>query len=522
MKKIVLALSACMVALFTHAQTPNWSEHIAPILFTKCAKCHHNGGIAPFSLTTYQEAANSSFYIANAVNERRMPPWPPAPSYSSFAHQRVLTVQEIDLINQWHSIGAPEGNSALAPPVPVFNDNSELSSIDLTKKIETYTVQSAQDEYRCFAIPSGLSQKKFAQAIEVIPGNGSIVHHVLVFYDSTGQCAQMDANDPLPGYACFGASGCNNSRLIGLWVPGATPQYYPQGMGIELTANGHFVLQIHYAPGSQGQKDSTRINIKFTPNNFVRPIYISPPLDHLTSLTNGPLIIPPDQIKTFYAQYTVPLNVSVLAIGPHMHLIGKSIKSYAFAPDAPEDTIRLINIPKWDFHWQGMYFFPKVKKITAGTVLRGEAVYDNTLNNPFNPNNPPQTVTLGEGTGDEMMLIYFAYTIYLNGDENIVQDSSGVILNTSESAPIGDVQLFPNPGNESSTLLIQAYDFTNVTISILDLNGRLIKSIASDRALNEMMNYIQLPLSDLASGMYIVQVQHKQGIRNLKLSVQHG
>lgn len=522
MKKYIFATIAFLAHWAAMAQTPNWSENIATIIYNKCAKCHHSGGIAPFSLMTYQEAANASFYLADAVTERRMPPWPPSPSYSSFAHQRVLTQQEIDLINQWYSIGAPQGNPNLAPPPPVFNNNSELPIVDLTKVIQTYTVQNSQDEYRCFAIPSGISQKKFAQAIEIIPGNGSIVHHVLVFYDSTGQCAQMDANDPLPGYSCFGASGCGNSRLIGLWVPGSTPQFYPQGMGIELNANGHFVLQVHYAPGSQGLKDSTRINIKFTPNNFVRPIYISPPLDHLGSLTNGPLIIPANETKTFYSQYTVPVTVSALAIGPHMHLIGSSIKSYAFAPDAPNDTIRFINIPKWDFHWQGMYFFPKVKKIVSGTSLRAEAFYDNTLNNPFNPNNPPQLVHLGEGTGDEMMLVYFAYTLYMNGDENIVQDTTtGTFTFNDEPSVIGDIQLLPNPAGEQATLLIQAFDYTPVNINVYDLNGRLVMQVASQKILSEMINSLPIHTSELASGLYVVQVQNEQVNKTLKLSVQH-
>ncbi len=521
MRNIILICSFLFTVFFTRAQSPNWSEHIAPIIYNKCAKCHHTGGIAPFALMSYQEVSNASYYIADAVSERRMPPWPPSPSYNSFAHQRVLSQQEIDLIDQWHANGAPQGNPDLAPPPPVFNDDSELSSVDLTKKITTYTVQSSQDEYRCFSIPSGLPEKKFAEAIEIIPGNGSIVHHVLVFYDTTGQCAQNDLNDPLPGYTCFGGSGCGNSRLIGLWVPGSSPHLYPQGMGIELNANGHFVLQIHYAPGSQGQKDSTKINIKFTPNNFVRPIFISPPLDHIQSLTNGPLIIPADTTITFYSQYTIPLNVSVLAIGPHMHLIGSSIKSYAFAPGAPNDTIRLINIPKWDFHWQGMYFFPKVKKVVNGTSLRGEAYYDNTLNNPFQPNNPPQLVTLGEGTGNEMMLIYFVYTYYLNGDENIVQDSTVAFVSVEDNNIIGDVQLFPNPSKDQTQLLLQFFNSQDIDITLSDVTGRCVKQIAAKYRVSEMINNFTFSTSDLPDGLYVVHIVAGGEQRSLKLLVQH-
>ncbi|OWY23393.1 hypothetical protein C7N43_03295 [Sphingobacteriales bacterium UPWRP_1] len=415
-----LLLACCLQGLI--AQTPTWSEHIAPILYTNCTKCHHNGGIAPFSLLTYADAYDHQYMIAIETAEKHMPPWPPDKQYVHYTDERVLCDDEIAIIQQWLEGGAPEGDPALAPAPPVYNNQSVLGTPDLSVTIPNYTVQLTTDEYRCFAIPSNLLQNRYITAIEVVPGNPEIVHHVLVFYDTSGDCAGLDAADPLPGYAGFGGVGSNSAVLIGLWAPGALPYYYPSGMGSNLPANSYIVLQVHYPAGSQGNQDNTTVNFKLSNAPGTRNASIAPVLNHTTSLTNGPLVIPANTVKTFYASFNVPFNATILSVAPHMHLVGTSIKSYAVTPT--QDTIPLIDIPHWDFHWQGQYTFTKAIKIPAGSVLKAEAVYDNTIANPHNPNNPPQPVSAGEATTDEMMLVFFTYLSYQTGDENIVLDTN--------------------------------------------------------------------------------------------------
>ena len=291
-------------------------------------------------------------------------------------------------------------------------------------------------------------------------------------------------------------------------MPGAAPQIYPNGMGVPAEANGDFIIQVHYAPGSQGQKDSTKLNLKFATAGFTRPVYISAPLDHLFSLTNGPLIIPANTTPTFYSSYTVPtIDISVLAIGPHMHLIGNKIKSYGFDPAAPNDTIRFIDIPRWDFKWQGLYFFPKVKKISSGTILKGEAKYDNTTNNPLNPNNPPQLVTLGEGTTEEMMLIYFAYTYYLPGDENIVQDPDIISAITEDDFDRSfNYYTFPNPSFNNSNIFIQINKPANTSLYLYDLSGRTVHTFWNNKLMNNSSSTYTLDLSDISTGLYLVDL----------------
>jgi hypothetical protein len=369
--------------------------------------------------------------------------------------------------------------------------------------IPTYTVSGSGDVYRCFAIPSGLATTSYITELEVIPGNSSIVHHVLVFQDTTQTPVNLDNSDPNAGYNAFGGTGSNASKLIGAWVPGSKPTKYPQGMGVRLPANANLVIQVHYPSGSAGESDSTQIRFKLATGN-IRQMYISPVLNHTTSLTNGPLFIPANTVKTFNAQYTVPANVSVYSVAPHMHLIGKSVKSYGITPGTL-DTIPLIKIDNWDFHWQGAYAFKKFQKIGIGTKLKAEIVYDNTLNNPYNPSNPPIDVAQGEGTTDEMMLIYFSYLIYQPGDENIVIDATPNLGITPKNEL--SFSTYPNPAKDFLQVSFPENVSENLHFSIWDTNGRLLKEGEWDATYQK---HFSLPVNEFATGNYWLKVSGKE------------
>jgi len=526
LRKAVAATAAALLPFLSFAQTPNFSQDIAPIIYSHCSTCHHQGAIAPFPLMSYHDVVNNGGYaMLSDVNARIMPPWPPDPNYSHLAHERVLTPNEIQLINDWVNNGEPQGDSTLAPPPPVFPTGSQIGTPDVSVQMEPYVVQSTTDEYRCFVIPSGLTSDQFAKAIEVIPGNRAIVHHVLIFYDTTGNCLQNDLADPGPGYQCFGGSGCGEERLVGIWVPGSQPQFYPQGMGIQLQANGWFVIQVHYAPGSQGQTDSTRVNVKFANPGFTRPVFLTAPLEHIYTFDpppfNGPLVIPANQVKTFRNHYEVPITLSALAVGPHMHLLGQKIKAFGVDPANPTDTMKFIDIPKWNFHWQGAYFFPKVRKVPAGTVLHGEATYDNTVNNEDNPNDPPQTVTLGEQTTDEMFLVYFAYTYYLPGDENIVLDSAAALLGNENNADVTHpyFEVYPNPSDNETSVYLHPAMAADYALRLYDVQGRAVKEWWTNRKLQDAWLTEQIDVSDVTPGLYFLSLETKGQRTTRKLSV---
>ncbi|MBX7181118.1 MAG: T9SS type A sorting domain-containing protein [Bacteroidia bacterium] len=463
-----------------NAQT--WATDVAPILFSKCGSCHNPGGVGHYSLLTFEDAFYLRYSIQDKVVTGKMPPWPPDTTYNRLAHERILSQQEIQTISSWVDNGAASGDLSIAPQPPVYNNGPELLDYDLELTMPTYTVNTVSDLYRCFVLPPNLTQDKMISALEVIPGNKNIVHHVLVFSDTTHQAAAFDAADLEPGYTNFGGIGTQNPTLLAGWVPGSTAMKLPTNFGIKLFANADVVIQIHYPSAVFNQADSTKIRIKFASSTTgIRQVNTAPILNHVFGLTDGPLVIPPNTTKTFHETYTIPaVNVSVLSVAPHMHLIGRKIVAYAVSP--AQDSIPFIRINDWDFHWQGFYNFKKVVKIPASSTLWGEAFYDNTTANPFNPANPPQTVSLGEGTNDEMFLVYFQYTPYYPGDENIVIDSSDFFTGTQEfdfSDKIKTLQVYePYPNPAGSNLFLDFYNpsCSNVQLRIRDLNGKILLS----------------------------------------------
>lgn len=535
MKKLLL-LPAFLLAFYSASiaqAVPTWSDDIATIVYSNCTNCHRQGGLAPFSLMTYADAYAKRFDMVNAISNGEMPPWPPNPNYRHFKGERYLTADQIALISAWNTNGAPEGNPANAPTPPVYNNNTQLPYIDQTLQIPNFTVPTiTEDLYQCFVIPAGSASGKFITGFEIIPGDPSIVHHVLIYEDTSNQSTNLDAATPEPGYTSFGGIGVNNARLIGGWVPGAQPNIYPSGLGVKLNPNAKLVVQIHYPDGSDNKMDSTKINLMLSTANL-RGLSIAPFINHMTSITNGPLVLAPNQTKTFEAEFTVPTQfqgfpipaVSILNIAPHAHLICKNWLVWGETPQG--DTIPLIQIDNWDFHWQGFYTFQKLLKIPGGTTVKCRSLYDNTANNPHNPNNPPQTVTVGEATADEMLLVYFSYMLYQAGDENFVVDSTILNQPTGIEAPtagiVSTIQFYepsPNPANNdvNFSYYLPAQSKQN-ELRIFDLTGKLVltQKVTGDVGFNVQ----QINIGNLAQGQYICNLVTDHGMKSKQLIVSH-
>lgn len=513
MKKAIFLL--CISALYFRsvAQTPTWSENIACIAYTNCTSCHNPGGVGPFSMVDYSDAYAARFAIKAAVQSQYMPPWPPNESYQTYAHERILTQTQIDLISAWVDGGAPQGNPAAAPTPPVYATGSQLPQLDWSGVMPTYTNNASLDDYRCFIIPTNFNVEKFIQSIEVLPGNRSIVHHVLVYADTANAVYALDANDPGPGYQSFGGTGSNTSKLIAAWVPGSEYITYPNGMGVKLLPNTKIIMQLHYPAGTLGQTDSTRINFQYA-SGSVREVSLAPILNHITNITPA-LVIPPNTVKSFTEQYTLPNvfpnltdYITVLSVAPHMHKVGKSIKSYAILPS--NDTIELIDIPNWDFKWQGMYHFRQPMVFPEGTKLKAEAVFDNTSANPNAPNHNAW-VYAGEATDEEMMIVYFSYLYAFPGDADIIVDTAtvkptynGCNFMGLEESGLNElsIQLYPNPSNGESSLVFDADKTGELDIKICDVQGKQWNIFSG----NVIAGKQTMPINsgDLPSGSYYV------------------
>jgi hypothetical protein len=470
MKKTTTLLAVIAFLSFgIGAQT--FSSGIAEIFYNRCTSCHRTGGIGPFNIISYQDVVNNTGGIYDAIIQDRMPPWPPDNTYSQLLHSRALSPNEKSTLLDWMNNGMPEGNAAETPPPPVFHTGSILGPGDLELQIPTYTSQATAmvDNYVCISVPTGLTQSKKIRAIEIVPGNPGIVHHCLLYIDETGNYQSNTSG------TCTGPVG-NEYKLAGGYVPGTMPMVFPNNsalrLGLTVPAGANIVFAMHYPSGSGGQQDSTKVILHFYPDNTpnIRELQANPVLQ------NWNFSLPANQITTVNASQNIPIDISVFSIFPHMHLIGKSIKAYGLHQG---DTIKLINIPKWDFHWQGFYVFKNLQKLPQGTSLRGVGVYDNTATNVHNPNNPPITVGPGLNTSDEMFIFYGHFMPYQAGDENHDLESM-VALNLEEfvSHDNPEIIAFPNPFMHSLTLDLSRVNPTQqATIAIYDTQGKMVKRL---------------------------------------------
>ncbi len=483
MNKLLLLFSLLLFTFYSFSQT--WSDDVAQVMYDKCTQCHNPNGIAPFSLMTYSDASPMANFIATNISNDNMPPWPPENSYQTYAHDRTLTSFEKTTILNWVANGAPEGNSANTPPPPVYPVGSILGNGDLEVQIPTYMSKATAggDDYVCFAIPSNLTTNRVIKSVEIVPGNRQIVHHALVFIDPSGN----SITDTIGGDC--GSPGSPTASLVMGYTPGSSPLTLPANnplkLGIDFPANSQVVLNMHYPEGSYGEFDSTKVIFHFYPigETGVRTISTA------SVLQNWSFNLPPNQETSVQATYpntgTIPLNYSLLSVFPHMHLLGKSIRVYGIQPNL--DTLKLINIPQWDFEWQDFYFYKNIQKIEAGGVLKLDAVFDNTTANPNNPNNPPITVYPGLNTTDEMCLAYMHFLPYQNGDENYNIDSlmnlnTASILENNFNNSI--ISVYPNPFSEELTLQFKEQKTGDiVSVIIYDLNGKVIRKIAKNLVL---------------------------------------
>jgi hypothetical protein len=386
-----MGLVGLLAAFWAAGTAPTFSHDVAPILFRECAACHRPAGVAPFSLLSYAEAAKRAQLIATVTAKRYMPPW--LPDAPHFAHERKLSDAEIQTLARWAAGGAPQGNPAEMPPAPRFAEGWQMGKPDLEAEMRAPFDVPAEgpDLYRCFVVPSGAAADHWVRALDIRPGNARVVHHVLLFQDTTGTARKRDTGS---GYSCFGTPGFLPARGLGGWTPGSLPYVRPEGAPELLHAHADLVLQVHYHPTGKPEQDRTRLALYFTPRKPDRRVMDIP-------LGSSRIDIPPGA-RAFKAtdHFTLPVDVSVLAINPHAHYVCREMTARAILPDGSQRI--LLHIPDWNFNWQQQYTYAQPIKLPEGTRLEMEFTYDNSAANPRNPNHPPKRVVYGPSSTDEM------------------------------------------------------------------------------------------------------------------------
>lgn len=376
--------------------TTFWYKDVLPITQVRCAGCHRTGGIAPFSLETYEGARPMAASMKSAVSSRRMPPWMPSASCGTpFLDDRSLTQAQIDTISRWADEGAPAGNPADAPPPP--GAVGQLARVDVTLTMaEAYTPSETRaDDYRCFFLDPALAANRSVTGFDVQPGVADEVHHVIIYIVDRAEARAKDSSEAGPGWTCFGDSGLQSPGPIGAWAPGTGAVTYPVGTGIQLQPSQSLAMQIHYnTTNKQRRPDQSGVRLMYAAaGTTVTPAYLLP-------LAADGFAIPPNSTGySFRRDFPNPTRSTAIRIWglmPHMHTLGRSITI-----SGPSNAC-LVEIPRWDFHWQQQYFRPQPFMLPATGSVTLSCSWDNPTS---------RTIRWGEGTEDEMCFAYLYATL---------------------------------------------------------------------------------------------------------------
>jgi mono/diheme cytochrome c family protein len=394
--------SVSCAQLFAAANAPTFNRDVAPILFRQCAECHHTGAIGPFSLTSFREAKKRAKLIAEVTKSRYMPPWPPEPGFGEFANARHLSDAEIATIERWARTGATEGAARDLPAVPQWPDGWQLGVPDLvlTQPRAFELPAEGPDIYRNFVLPNAATAEHFVRAVEFQPGKNGAIHHAFLLIDESGDARRLESLETQPGFpGMLAGRGAHAPGGFVSWQPGRRPVEAPEGMAWPLRQGADLVLQLHLRPTGKAERIQPRIGLHFTDQAPTRPYMLM--LLRSTSIDIAPGV----SDYAFESSYQLPVDVSVVGIAPHLHLLGKEARGWAELPDG--GRVELIFIKQWDFNWQGEYRYVQPVALPKGTTLKMRFAYDNSEKNARNPNHPPRRVQYGLETTDEMGELWF-------------------------------------------------------------------------------------------------------------------
>jgi hypothetical protein len=439
--RLALLLAAGCTGSAATESHPTWHQDVAPLVTARCTGCHREGGIGPFSLTDPQNAHKYAAAMVAQVNAGLMPPWHAEETAEckprfGFQGDPRLSAAEKQLIERWALAGAPLGDAKRAAALPA------PPTLDLQMRNErvsmqsAYLVQGARDVFRCFSLPYEFTQESWLTGVQVVPGNGKVVHHVLVWLDPQKKGPELAGAEG--SYECFGAPGFTNTKLLGAWAPGGTAAETPPDAAIRIPAGSRIVINVHYHPDGSPETDLSAIDLRWT---TTRPRYealLALPGNASTAragLLPGPgdpatgpaFVIPPgsrdhteDMDVVIPKELIVPARIFTVAT--HMHYVGTDMRleldrTNRTAGAPPDEPARecLLQTPRWDFHWQRGYSyaapFDQLPTVQAGDVLKLHCRYDNSMQNRFVASalreqglGEPREVRLGEQTLDEMCL----------------------------------------------------------------------------------------------------------------------
>ena len=433
MKKTLLFATLCLLCLALHSSSAvsgdtgageaktavTFARHVAPILQKRCEECHRQGGMAPMSLVTYEEARPWARSIKEKVVKREMPPFHATGAVGRYHNDPRLTDAEIDTITRWVDGGAQKGDAKDIPAPRVWKNEWKYGQPDLIVKVQQpYTIKPSQkDQYVFFVFDYVFPEDTWIRSVDTRPGNLKAVHHANTHVIPPGFKA------PPEGYIAGDFDpGARGTVMIAGWAPGVDAVMLPEATGVRIPKGMRLGIQVHYAPTEEERIDQTSVGIYFSDGIIKKNLRV------LFGDRKDVEIPPGDENYTLIAKKSFATDALVRFFHVHMHLRGKSYVMKFTYPDGRSESV--LEVPRYDFNWQRVYMLTEPMRVPKGTTVEYIGTYDNSAKNRFNPD-PTKLVRWGETTTDEMMQ---GRIFYESADENLdIPIKKGRAIPASES-----------------------------------------------------------------------------------------
>ncbi len=377
---------------------------VFPLFVDNCTPCHSENGNGPFVLNSYEAILKRSAVIKDVLMERVMPPWMADDTYSELMNAPRINDSLRWVIVKWIDQGALP---------PKFSKDSRIQQFLPTKNLrgsrtyytEEHTINSNDDSYQCFVVDLDLPIDTFVNSIRFHSSNPSTIHHIMVYMDTLGIL------NSLPGcWNCMKDEIVNKLIPIEPWSRGMVPTQLTKGFAFRYPKGSKLLLQTHYGDeGNKGQRERTSLQVFFSkrPEREIK----------WEILNNLEIFFPANTIKVETISFYTDSTISLIGCVPHLHFLAKKIEIFAITKELKK--INILKINDWDYLWQGSYLLRKLTVIPGGSTIYMNAVYDNTANNPVQPNNPVQDVKYDTYSNQEMMVLSLMFTAYRKGDEQV-------------------------------------------------------------------------------------------------------
>jgi mono/diheme cytochrome c family protein len=421
-----LTLSGCLLGVAAMAATPasvTFNKDVLPILQANCQQCHRPGEIAPMSLLTYSEARPWAKAIKAAVVSQKMPPWFADPKVGHFSNDRRLSEAQIQTLSAWADNGAAEGNASDRPAAKTFQEGWNLKPdmvIEMTNEFKL--PPSGTIDYQYMLVKGNINEDIWVKQAEMRPSNSAVLHHGKVWVRPPGSHWMENATVGVPYSTGMGKNAADEGNdIIGKFNPGLGAQNFEIDGSAKLIPKGSdFVFELHYTTTGKPEVDRSRVGLMLAKAAPVTRYYTSP-----GTPAGFNLVIPANQSNVeVVSESTIGSDVKLVYVQPHMHLRGKDYELRVVYPTGEKETIFK---GKFDFNWQLGYGLAKPLVLPKGTKLIGIAHYDNSANNPFNPD-PKKEVRWGPQNWDEMQSVFLGFIFPVKTDIATVLSASGPSL----------------------------------------------------------------------------------------------